>query len=63
MGQLAALCSTMPTVMESLQKMALGPGTQAPDFTLNTHSGQVTLSELRGKTVVIGFHPASFTGG
>ena len=63
MGQLAALCSTMPTVMESLQKMVLGPGTQSADFTLNTHSGQVTLSELRGKTVVIGFHPASFTGG
>ena len=53
----------MPTVMEGLHKMVLGPGTQAPDFTLNTHSGQVTLSELRGKTVVIGFHPASFTGG
>jgi len=43
--------------------MVLGLGTQAPNFTLNTHSGQITLSELRGKTVVIGFHPASFTGG
>ena len=43
--------------------MVLEPGIQAPDFTLNTHSGQVTLSELRGKAVVIGFHPASFTGG
>jgi len=43
--------------------MVLEPGTQAPNFTLNTHCGQITLSELRGKTVVIGFHPASFTGG
>lgn len=43
--------------------MALQPGTLAPDFTLNAHSGSVTLSELRGKVVVIGFHPASFTGG
>jgi peroxiredoxin len=43
--------------------MALQPGTQAPDFTLNTHSGSITLSDLRGKVVVVGFHPASFTGG
>jgi peroxiredoxin len=43
--------------------MALQPGTQAPDFTLNAHSGAVELSSLRGKKVVIGFHPASFTGG
>ena len=43
--------------------MALQPGTQAPDFTLNAHSGAVKLSSLRGKKVVIGFHPASFTGG
>jgi len=43
--------------------MALQPGTQAPDFTLDAHSGTVSLAELRGKTVVVGFHPASFTGG
>ncbi len=43
--------------------MALQPGTQAPDFTLNAHSGEVTLSDLRGKIVVVAFHPASFTGG
>ena len=48
---------------EREQKMVVGPGTQAPNFMLNTHSGQITLSELRGKTVVIGVHPASFTGG
>jgi len=43
--------------------MALQPGTLAPDFTLNTHSGAVKLSDFRGKKIVIGFHPASFTGG
>jgi peroxiredoxin len=43
--------------------MVLQPGTQAPDFTLQSHLGEVKLSDLRGKTVVIGFHPASFTGG
>jgi peroxiredoxin len=43
--------------------MALQPGKQAPDFTLDAHSGNITLSELRGKIVVIGFHPSSFTGG
>ena len=43
--------------------MALQPGTPAPDFTLNSHAGPVTLSNMRGKIVVAGFHPASFTGG
>ncbi|NQW21451.1 MAG: redoxin domain-containing protein [Chloroflexi bacterium] len=43
--------------------MALQAGTPAPDFTLDAHSGAIKLSDLRGKTVVIGFHPASFTGG
>jgi|TARA_B110000263_G_scaffold162789_1_gene141659 peroxiredoxin len=43
--------------------MALQPGTQAPNFTLDAHSGQVKLFDLRGKIVVVGFHPASFTGG
>jgi peroxiredoxin len=43
--------------------MALQPGTPAPDFTLKSQSAPVTLSDLRGKIVVVGFHPASFTGG
>ena len=42
--------------------MALQPGNQAPDFTLDSHMGQVKLSDLRGKNVVVGFHPTSFTG-
>lgn len=43
--------------------MALQPGTEAPDFTLESHSGKVKFSDLRGRNVLIGFHPASFTGG
>jgi glutaredoxin-dependent peroxiredoxin len=36
---------------------------QAPDFTLlNTSREKVTLSELRGKKVVLAFFPAAFTG-
>ncbi|HEX9892442.1 MAG TPA: redoxin domain-containing protein [Gemmatimonadales bacterium] len=38
-------------------------GTPAPDFTLPSTSGQsVTLSELRGKKVLLAFFPLAFTG-
>ena len=37
-------------------------GSQAPDFTLNSHDRQpVTLSEQRGKPVVLAFFPAAFS--
>jgi peroxiredoxin len=37
-------------------------GTPAPDFTLPSTSGQkVTLSELRGRPVLLAFFPAAFT--
>jgi peroxiredoxin len=39
------------------------PGTPAPDFTLpSTSGGQVTLSALRGKNVLLAFFPLAFTG-
>ena len=40
-------------------------GDTAPDFTLNsTQGGKVTLSDFRGKSmVVLAFYPAAFTGG
>ena len=42
----------------------LAPGDVAPDFTLPTaDGGQITLSELRGRTVVIFFFPAAMTPG
>lgn len=44
--------------------MALSPGDTAPDFTLSDQNGNsVTLSELRGKTVVLYFYPKADTPG
>jgi peroxiredoxin Q/BCP len=43
---------------------APGVGDPAPDWTLPGSDGeQYTLSELRGKHVVIAFFPKAFTGG
>jgi peroxiredoxin len=38
------------------------PGTQAPDFTLRNQNGEkVSLSELRGRKVMLAFYPADFS--
>jgi peroxiredoxin len=38
------------------------PGTKAPDFTLRDQDGKkVSLSELRGRKVVLAFYPADFS--
>ncbi len=42
----------------------LDPGDQAPDFTLPSDTGeQVSLSDLRGRKLVIFFYPAAMTPG
>ena len=42
----------------------LQPGDPAPDFTLPSDTGeQVTLSDLRGKKVIVYFYPAAMTPG
>lgn len=42
--------------------MNLRVGNKAPDFTLPCHLGKdVTLSDLRGKTVVLVFFPMAWT--
>ena len=42
--------------------MTLTLGTPAPDFTLPSHLGKpVTLSDLRGKNVVLAFFPLAWT--
>jgi peroxiredoxin Q/BCP len=42
----------------------LSPGDPAPDFTLSTDDGrQVTLSDLRGRKVIVYFYPAAMTPG
>jgi peroxiredoxin Q/BCP len=42
----------------------LAPGDTAPDFTLPTDAGEtVTLSDLRGRKVIVYFYPAAMTPG
>ena len=42
----------------------LAPGDTAPDFTLTSDTGeQVTLSDLRGRKVIVYFYPAAMTPG
>jgi thioredoxin-dependent peroxiredoxin len=42
----------------------LSPGDTAPDFTLATDTGdKVTLSDLRGRKVIVYFYPAAMTPG
>ena len=42
----------------------LEPGAQAPDFTLPNQDGEgVSLSALRGQTVVLYFYPKAETSG
>ena len=45
-------------------KTNLKVGDTAPDFTLRTTAGNsFHLADYRGKTVVLAFFPAAFTGG
>jgi peroxiredoxin Q/BCP len=42
----------------------LTPGDEAPDFTLaDDQGGEVTLSDLRGRKVIVYFYPAAMTPG
>ena len=42
----------------------LSPGDTAPDFTLaDDQGGEVTLSDLRGRKVIVYFYPAAMTSG
>ena len=43
--------------------MSAEVGYKAPDFTLPSSTGKVSLSELKGKAIVLGWFPAAFTGG
>jgi peroxiredoxin Q/BCP len=50
--------------MTSTAPARLTVGDAAPDFTLPTDDGSsVTLSELRGRTVIVYFYPAAMTPG
>jgi peroxiredoxin Q/BCP len=43
--------------------MTLSPGDKAPDFDMPTADGRVSLSGLKGKTVVLYFYPKDDTSG
>ncbi|HEX5862511.1 MAG TPA: thioredoxin-dependent thiol peroxidase [Nocardioides sp.] len=48
----------------SPQTARLAPGDEAPDFTLESDSGeQVRLGDLRGRKVIVYFYPAAMTPG
>jgi peroxiredoxin len=48
--------------MENLMSEILAPGTPAPDFKLHVTPDQtVSLSELRGKPVILAFYPADWS--
>jgi peroxiredoxin Q/BCP len=47
-----------------MSETRLSPGDEAPDFTLPTDDGStVTLSDLRGRKVIVYFYPAAMTPG
>ena len=53
-----------PDAPEDTVSARLEPGQNAPDFTLPTDDGSaVTLSELRGRRVIVYFYPAAMTPG
>ncbi len=59
-GMLAAL----GVLATGASAQELQVGDQAPDFTLQASDGETyALSELRGKTVVLGWFPKAFTAG
>ena len=53
----------LKTTTLKINTMALTIGSKAPDFTLiNTEKKEASLKDFAGKTLVINFFPAAFTG-
>jgi thioredoxin-dependent peroxiredoxin len=60
-GVLTAFAAT-PEAAPAADELKVGD--QAPDFTLPATDGKTyTLSQLKGKTVVLAWFPKAFTGG
>jgi len=58
------MCAATAFVLTASGATHLKIGDMAPDFTLPSTTGQqFKLSDHRGKTVVVAFFPAAFTGG
>ena len=46
-----------------MRELKLKPGDKAPEFTLKNQGGQdISLSSLKGKKVLLSFHPLAWTG-
>ena len=62
-AKLAAKTSARtPASPKKPHKSILGPGTKAPDFSLNSTPDQkVSLSDFRGRPVIIAFYPADWS--
>lgn len=55
----AVACSAQPTAAQELKV-----GDRAPDFSLPGSDGKTySLSQLKGRTVVLAWFPKAFTGG
>jgi cytochrome oxidase Cu insertion factor (SCO1/SenC/PrrC family) len=60
----AVLASSLLAQPAQPPKTHLKVGDLAPDFTLPSSLGKpISLKDYRGKTVVVAFFPAAFTGG
>lgn len=63
-GILVSLAAVMALGQTAPPKTHLKPGDEAPDFRLRTTAGEdFHLAAHRGRTVVVAFFPAAFTGG
>ena len=64
LGTLALLLAFIAVFATGAAAQELKVGDVAPDFTLQASDGKTyTLSQLRGKTVVLAWFPKAFTGG
>jgi AhpC/TSA family len=64
--RMKTLCALLfsAVLMAQAPKTHLKIGDAAPDFTLQASTGKpVSLHDYKGKTVVVAFFPAAFTGG
>ena len=63
-GVCALLAAPIPLMKAAMLADELKVGDAAPDFTLPGSDGKTyTLSQLKGKTVVLAWFPMAFTGG
>lgn len=62
-GVTSARNSGARLIVDERMTIRLSPGDPAPDFTLPTDQGPFTLSDFRGKHVIVYFYPAAGTPG